>query len=96
MSNQTNHGKTLTVSILSLSLLTVMAGAGSSTCTECYPGPLCRYKSVFVQMIISVPALFIVITNFIFPEIMQTIWGEDPSAYRPVVLHSRRLCGGTF
>ena len=96
MSNQTNHGKTLTVSILSLSLLTVMAGAAVAPALSVIQAHFADTNQFFVQMIISVPALFIVITNFIFPEIMQTIWGEDPSAYRPVVLHSRRLCGGTF
>ena len=71
MSNQTNHGKTLTVSILSLSLLTVMAGAAVAPALSVIQAHFADTNQFFVQMIISVPALFIVITNFIFPKLCK-------------------------
>ena len=71
MSNQTNHGKTLTVSILSLSLLTVMAGAAVAPALGVIQAHFADTDQLFVQMVISVPALFIVITNFIFPKLCK-------------------------
>lgn len=71
LSDQTNHGKTLTVSILSLSLLTVMAGAAVAPALGVIQAHFSDTNPLFVQMIISVPALFIVITNFIFPKLCK-------------------------
>ena len=71
MSNQSNHGKTLTVSILSLSLLTVMAGAAVAPALSVIQAHFADTNQLFVQMIISVPALFIVITNYIFPKLCK-------------------------
>ena len=71
MSNHSNHGKTLTVSILSLSLLTVMAGAAVAPALSVIQVHFADTNQLFVQMIISVPALFIVITNFIFPKLCK-------------------------
>lgn len=71
MSDQTNHGKTLTVSILSLSLLTVMAGAAVAPALGVVQAHFADTDQLFVQMVISVPALFIVITNFIFPKLCK-------------------------
>ena len=71
LSNQSNHGKTLTVSILSLSLLTVMAGAAVAPALSVIQAHFADTNQLFVQMIISVPALFIVITNFIFPKLCK-------------------------
>lgn len=69
--NQAKHGKTLTVSILSLSLLTVMAGAAVAPALSVIQEHFADTNQLFVQMIISVPALFIVITNFIFPKLCK-------------------------
>ena len=71
MSDQTNHGKTLTVSILSLSLLTVMAGATVAPALGVIQAHFSDTNPLFVQMIISVPALFIVIINFIFLKLCK-------------------------
>ena len=65
---QSIHGKSLTVSILSLSLLTVMAGAAVAPALSVIQAYLSDSNQLFVQMIISVPALFIVMTNFLFPK----------------------------
>ena len=68
---QSAHGKSLTVSILSLSLLTVMAGAAVAPALGVIRAHFSGSNQLFVQMIISVPALFIVITNFIFPRLCR-------------------------
>lgn len=70
MAERLNHEKSLTVSILSLSLLTVMAGAAVAPALGIIQAHFSDCNQLFVQMIISVPALFIVITNFIFPKLV--------------------------
>ena len=65
------HGKSLTVSILSLSLLTVMAGAAMAPALGVIQAHFSDCEQLFVQMIISVPALFIVLTSFIFPKLCK-------------------------
>ncbi|MBQ8063212.1 MAG: MFS transporter [Clostridia bacterium] len=61
--------KTLMVSILSLSLLTVMAGAAVAPALgvikEAFPGA----PQLAIQLIISMPALFIFLTNMVFPRL---------------------------
>lgn len=71
MSGQQINKKSLTVSILSLSLLTVMAGAAVAPALSVIQAHFADNNQLFVQMIISVPALFIVITNFIFPKLCK-------------------------
>lgn len=71
MSEQSIHEKSLTVSILSLSLLTVMAGAAVAPALSVIQAHFTDSSQLFVQMIISVPALFIVLTNFIFPKLCK-------------------------
>lgn len=57
------------ISILSLSLLTVMAGAAVAPALgvikEAFPGA----SQLSIQLIISMPALFIFLTNMIFPRL---------------------------
>lgn len=68
---QSAHGTGMTVSILSLSLLTVMAGAAVAPALSVIQAHFSNSSQLFVQMIISVPALFIVVTNFIFPKLCE-------------------------
>lgn len=67
MKNKQANSKTLMFSILSLSLLTVMAGAAVAPALSVIRRHFNDSNPLFVQMIISVPAIFIVLTNFIFP-----------------------------
>ena len=71
MKSEENTGKALVVSILSLSLLTVMAGAAVAPALGVIREYFADSSPVLVQMIISVPAIFIVITNAIFPKLCQ-------------------------
>lgn len=61
----------LTMSILSLSLLTVMAGAAVAPALNVIREYFADEPLTLVQMIISVPALFIVITNLYFPKLSR-------------------------
>lgn len=59
----------LKVSILSLSLLTVMAGAAMAPALGVIREYFSDEKTLFVQLIISMPAVFIFLTSFVFPSL---------------------------
>ncbi len=59
----------LTAAILSLSLLTVMAGAAVAPALGLIQEYFRNVPAVYVQLIISMPALFIAITNAFFPRL---------------------------
>ena len=61
--------RNLTVSILSLSLLTVMAGAAVAPALNTIKAYFSDVNQTVTQMIISMPALFIVIMSPIFPKL---------------------------
>ena len=65
------RGKGLAVSILSLSLLTVMAGAAVAPALGVIQASFSGTSQTVVQLIISIPALFIVITNLCFPALSR-------------------------
>ena len=71
MKNIASNQKTLTVSILSLSLLTVMAGAAVAPALGVIKEHFADSDQLFVQMIISMPALFIVLTNLFFGRLAE-------------------------
>ena len=60
-----------TAAILSLSLLTVMAGAAVAPALGVIKAYFSDANPVLVQMIISMPALFIVLTNAVFPALCR-------------------------
>ena len=60
-----------TAAILSLSLLTVMAGAAVAPALGVIKAYFSSSDPVLVQMIISMPALFIVLTNAVFPALCR-------------------------
>lgn len=61
----------LKVSILSLSLLTVMAGAAMAPALGVIREYFADEKTLLVQLIISMPALFIFLTSFVFPALAR-------------------------
>ena len=65
MKNIASNQKTLTVSILSLSLLTVMAGAAVAPALGVIKEHFADSDQLFVQMIISMPALYL--AQFVSP-----------------------------
>lgn len=68
---QQSQSKKLMVSILSLSLLTVMAGAAVAPALSVIQVYFADSDPFMVQMIVSVPAIFIVITNFFFSKLCK-------------------------
>ena len=68
MEKTVNKNK-LKVSVLSLSLLTVMAGAAMAPALGVIREYFSDEKTLFVQLIISMPAVFIFLTSFIFPKL---------------------------
>lgn len=75
MSNKTS--KTLTVTILSLSLLTVMAGAAVAPALNVIKEYFYDVNQTLIQMIISIPALFIALTSLIFPKLSQKFKAKE-------------------
>lgn len=69
--------KTLTVTILSLSLLTVMAGAAVAPALNVIKEYFYDVDQTLVQMIISIPALFIALTSFVFPKLSQKFKAKE-------------------
>lgn len=63
----------LTVAILSMSLLTVMAGAAVAPALGVIRQHFAAYNSLTVQFIVSLPALFIILTNLLFPFLCRRI-----------------------
>ena len=65
--------KTVTATILSMSLLTVMAAAAIAPAMGIIRQHFASSSDILVQLIISLPALFIIITNMFFLQISR-LW----------------------
>lgn len=61
----------VTFTILSISLLTVMAGAAIAPALGIIRSHFSNASSLLVQLIVSLPALFIIVTNIFFPKISR-------------------------
>ena len=66
MKPETNGGK-LTWTVLSISLLTVMAGAAIAPALGIIRDHFCDVPQMLLQFIVSLPALLIIVTNLLFP-----------------------------
>ncbi len=93
MKSEENTGKALVVSILSLSLLTVMAGAAVAPALGVIREYFADSSPVLVQMIISVPAIFIVITNAVFPKLCQKFGAKTLTMIGLLFVVLKKLCG---
>ncbi len=69
--------KDLAIAILSLSLLTVMAGAAVAPALGIIREHFAGVNQLLVQMIISTPALFIVLTSFVFQKLTAKYRARD-------------------
>ncbi len=65
--------KMVTATILSMSLLTVMAGAAVAPAMGIIKEHFAEVPDMLVQLIISLPALFIIITNMMFRSICKVL-----------------------
>ena len=69
---QKNSGR-LAFTILSISLLTVMAGAAMAPALGVIREHFSDSSNLVVQLIVSLPALFIIVTNFFFPALCRVM-----------------------
>ena len=65
--------KTVTATILSMSLLTVMAAAAIAPAMGIIRQHFASAPDMLVQLIISLPALFIILTNLLFLPISRVL-----------------------
>ncbi len=65
--------KMVTATILSMSLLTVMAGAAVAPAMGIIKEHFAEAPDMLVQLIISLPALFIIVTNMMFRSICKVL-----------------------
>ena len=62
--DKTNVTKRVTATILSMSLLTVMAGAAIAPALGIIKAHFSQANDLLVQLIVSMPALLIIVTNY--------------------------------
>lgn len=63
--------KRLLYTILSISLLTVMAGAAIAPALGVISAHFAGWNPLLIQLIVSLPALFIILTNLFFPRLCR-------------------------
>lgn len=83
--------KPLAASILSLSLLTVMAGAAVAPALEVIRAHFSDASRTSVQLIVSMPAVFIVITNLCFNRLAEK-FGSKTLVMTGLVLYTAGGC----
>lgn len=77
MNKKKERKQNITMAILSLSLLTVMAGAAVAPALNVIHEHFSDVDHALVQMVISIPALFIFLTNMIFPRLCRVLHGRE-------------------
>ena len=88
--------KPLAASILSLSLLTVMAGAAVAPALEVIRAHFSDASRTSVQLIVSMPAVFIVITNLCFNRLAEK-FGSKTLVITGLLLYTASgCCAGLF
>ena len=68
-----NVSKKVTATILSMSLLTVMAGAAIAPALGIIKAHFNQANDLLVQLIVSMPALLIIVTNLFFLAISRQL-----------------------
>lgn len=88
--------KPLAASILSLSLLTVMAGAAVAPALEVIRAHFSDASRTSVQLIVSMPAVFIVITNLCFNRLAEKFGSKTLIMTGLVLYTAGGCCAGLF
>lgn len=88
--------KPLAASILSLSLLTVMAGAAVAPALEVIRAHFSDASRTSVQLIVSMPAVFIVITNLCFNRLAKKFGSKTLIMTGLVLYTAGGCCAGLF
>ena len=90
--NGNKNIKVLAATILSMSLLTVMAGAAVAPALGAVKAYFADADPLLVQLVVSMPALFIILTNLIFPKFPSSF----ESLQYKAVLFSFAVCLAIF
>ena len=77
MKNKKERRGNMTSAILSLSMLTVMAGAAVAPALNVIRDHFADTDQALIQMVISMPALFIFLTNMIFPKLCSLFRAKE-------------------
>ena len=73
MKRDSSNPKILVATILSMSLLTVMAGAAVAPALNAISAHFADANPLLIQFVVSMPALFIILTNFCFPMLCRVM-----------------------
>ena len=95
MNNIKNISLFATATILSMSLLTVMAGAAVAPALGAVKEHFSHADPLLVQLIVSMPALFIILTNMCFPALCRH-FGTKTLAVAGLTLYVLTGCGVFF
>ncbi len=87
--------KKLTFTILSISLLTVMAGAAIAPALGVIKDYFSSCSDMLIQLIVSIPALFIILTNLLFPFVSKKM-GSKTIAIVGLVMYVAFGAGAFF
>ena len=71
MKKDSSNPKILVATILSMSLLTVMAGAAVAPALNAISAHFADANPLLIQFVVSMPALFIILTNLCFPMLCR-------------------------
>lgn len=71
MKRDSSNPKILVATILSMSLLTVMAGAAVAPALNAISAHFADANPLLIQFVVSMPALFIILTNLCFPMLCR-------------------------
>ena len=87
--------KFLTATILSMSLLTVMAGAAVAPALGAVHEYFSGESALLIQFVVSMPALFIILTNLCFPLLCR-LWRTRTIAVAGLILYIVAGAGAFF
>ena len=73
MKRDSSNPKILVATILSMSLLTVMAGAAVAPALNAISAHFADANPLLIQFVVSMPALFIILTNLCFPMLCRVM-----------------------
>ena len=73
MKRDSSNPKILVATILSMSLLTVMAGAAVAPALNAVSAHFADANPLLIQFVVSMPALFIILTNLCFPMLCRVM-----------------------
>ena len=95
MKRDSSNPKILVATILSMSLLTVMAGAAVAPALNAISAHFADANPLLIQFVVSMPALFIILTNLCFPMLCR-VMRTHTIALCGLLLYVVAGCGAFF